>query len=115
MKVFGQSLEKIVETTNHLKQVRKKDLQFGDLVIITTSNSVYTVSVLENDVYLVSGGWFDCKGLSPMRIRITGCTWGGCIVKLDILAACGLCLEFGNRVVTSPIQKVFVIKAREQN
>ena len=63
---IGQSLEKIVEGTTHLKQVRKADLQYGDLLLITTLNSVYSVRVLDNDLYLVSGGWFDRKGLSPI-------------------------------------------------
>ncbi len=115
MKAFGQSLEKIIKSTNQLKQVRKKDTQVGDLVLITTRNSAYTIRVLEGGMYLVSGGWFDCNGLSPLRTKITGCSWGGSVIKLDILAACGLCLEFGNRVVTSPVQKVFVRKAEEQN
>jgi hypothetical protein len=34
---------------------------------------------------------------------------GGSIIKVDIVAACGLSLEFGNRVVTSTIQKIFVV------
>jgi len=112
---IGQSLEKIVESTTHLKQVRKADLQYGDLLLITTRNSVYSVRVLDNDLYLVSGGWFDRKGLSPIKIRINGCTWGGSIIKIDIVAACGLCLEFGNRVVTTPIQKVCLIRYGSQN
>lgn len=110
MKSFGQSLEKIVESTKHLKQVCKKDLLFGDLVLITTPNSVYVVRVLDNGYYQVSGGWFDRNGLSPLRTTITGCTCLGSIVKVDMLAACGLCLEFGNRIVTSPIQKVCLIR-----
>lgn len=115
MKGFGQSLGKIVDRTACLKQVYKKDVQFGDLVLITTHNSTYSLRVLTNGFYSVSGGWFDLQGLSPMKTKITGCTWGGSIVKLDILAACGLCLEFGNRVVTSPIRKVTVIKYTEPN
>ena len=112
---IGHSLEKIVESTVHLKQVRKAELQLGDLVLITTRNSVYSVRVLENDFYLISGGWFDKKKLSPVKTRIKGCTWGGSIIKLDIVAACGLCLEFGNRVVTSAIQKVCLVKYGSQN
>jgi len=112
---LGQSLDKIVESTTHLKQVRKVDLQYGDLVLITTRNSVYSVRVLNNGFYLISGGWFDRKGLSPMKTTITGCTWGGSIIKMDLIAACGLCLEFGNRVVTTAIQKVCVIRCGGPN
>lgn len=115
MKKPGQSLEKIVDSVEQLKQVYKNDLRFGDLVLITTLNSVYTVRVLQDGFYLVSGGWFDKKGLSPMKTTITGCTWGGSIIKMDIMAACGLCVEFGNRVVTSPIQKVCIIPNGGEN
>lgn len=115
MNGFGYSLEEIIESAIHLKQVRKEGLQFGDIVIITTRNSVYSVRVLDNNHYHVSGGWFDKKGLSPMKTTITGCTWGGSIIKLDIVAACGLCLEFGNRVVTTAIRKVCVVPYSSQN
>jgi len=112
---YGQSLEKIVNSADDLKQVYKNELRFGDLVLITTLNSVYTVQVLQDGYYLVSGGWFDRKGVSPMKTTINGCTWGGSIIKVDIMAACGLCVEFGNRVVTSPIQKVCVIPHGGEN
>lgn len=112
---LGQSLEKIVESADQLKQVYKSELHFGDLVLITTLNSVYSVQVLQDGFYLVSGGWFDKNGLSPFKTTINGCTWGGSIIKIDIMAACGLCVEFGNRVVTSPIQKVCIIPQGGEN
>ena len=115
MKKLGQSLDKIVARTDHLKQIYKADLNFGDVVRVTTCNSDYVIRVLEDGFYLVSGGWFDHRGLSPIRLRITGCTWGGSVIKLDIVAACGLCLEFGNRVVTSPIHKVYLFRGEGQN
>ena len=96
-------------------QIQKSDLRFGDLVLIHTRNSLYSINVLDKGNYLVSGGWFDRKGLSPMKTTITGCTWGGSIIKLDILAACGLCIEFGNRVVTTPVHKVYVIPHGGEN
>jgi hypothetical protein len=112
---LGQSLERIIDNADQLKQVYKSELQFGDLVFITTLNSVYTVRVIQDNHYLVSGGWFDKNGLSPFKTSITGCTWGGSIIKMDIMAACGLCVEFGNRVVTSPIQKVCIIPCGGEN
>jgi hypothetical protein len=115
MKRLGHSLEKIVDSADHLKQVFKSDLRFGDLVLITTLNSVYSVRVLEDGYYLVSGGWFDKNGLSPFKTTITGCTWGGSIIKMNIIAACGLCVEFGNHVVTSPIQKVCIFPHGGEN
>jgi len=112
---LGQSLQKIVECAARLNEVRKSDLLPGDLVIITTLNSVYSVRVLGNNHYQVSGGWFDKHGLSPMKTTIAGCTWGGSIIKVNIIAAIGLCLEFGNRVVTSPIQKIDLIQCGSEN
>ncbi len=109
------SLDRFVEGTSRLRQVRKEDLRFGDLVLITTRNSVYSICVLNQGVYLVFGGWFDRKGLSPVKTAITGCTLGGSIIKPDIIAACGLCLEFGNRVVTTTIQKVRVMRFVGEN
>jgi len=106
----GHRLDKIVESSTFLKHIRKNDLQFGDMVLITTRNSLYSVYVLDEERYMVSGGWFDRKGLSPVRASISGCTWGGNIIKVDTLAACGLRLEFGNRVLTTTIQKVAVIR-----
>ena len=106
----GHRLDKIVESSLSLQQVRKEDLQFGDMVLITTRNSLYSIYVLDAENYLVSGGWFDRKGLSPVKASVAGCTWGGSIIKVDTLAACGLRLEFGNRVLTTTIQKVAVIR-----
>lgn len=112
---LAPSLERIVAETVHLEQVCKKDLQFGDLVLITTRNSLYSVHVLDRGAYLVSGGWFDRKGMSPARTAIRGCTLGGSVIKMDVVAACGLRLEFGNRVVTTPIQKACVIRLSGRN
>ncbi len=106
----GHRLDKIVENSTQLKHIRKGDLQFGDMVLITTRNSLYSILVLDAEHYIVSGGWFDRKGLSPVKESIAGCTWGGNIIKVDTLAACGLRLEFGNRVLTTTIQKVAVIR-----
>jgi len=106
---FGQSLDTILAHAEQLQQVRKADLRFGDWVIVQTRNSIYSIRVSDGDCYLISGGWFDQKGLSPIKTTIAGCTWGGSMIKVDIVAACGLSLEFGNRVVTSTIQKIFVV------
>jgi hypothetical protein len=111
----GHSLEKIVDGAAQLQEVRRDDLQFGDVVLITTRNSDYSVYALDDGRYIVSGGWFARKGRSPMEVSITGCTWGGSIIKVDTLAACGLRLEFGNRVITTSIRKIQVIRSGSKN
>ena len=104
------TLNVIVQHAEDLSAVPKADLEFGDQVLVTTANSIYSIHALENDLYSVSGGWFDRHGVSPMQTTINGCTWGGSTIKLDILAACGLHLEFGNQVVTSRILNFKVIR-----
>ncbi len=103
-------LDSVVESARHLPRVDKDDVGFGDLVLVTTRNSDYAIHVLDDDSYLVWGGWFARKGRSPMRVGITGCTWGGNVIKVDALAACGLRLEFGNRVTTTPVQRIRVFR-----
>lgn len=105
------TLEAVVAHAESLQGIRRKDLQCGDRVLVTTRNSLYTVWVLGEGEYWVWGGWFDQKGLSPHRVGINGCTWGGSIIHRDIVAAPGLQLEFGNRLVTTRIRAVQVIRA----
>jgi hypothetical protein len=100
-----------VEHARSLEEVRKDELRSGDRVLITTRNSQYTIMVLGDGEYWVWGGWFDRRGISPCRVTINGCTWGGSAIKHDILVARGLFLEFGNRVLTTRIQNVSVIRA----
>ena len=111
---FGYNLATLVERAQQMRQVYKTELTSGDHVFVKTSNSVYSILVTD-DGCVVSGGWFDRKGVSPMKTRINGCTWGGSAIKVDIVAACGLCLEFGNRVVTTEIKKIFILPAGTEN
>ena len=106
---FGHSLSSLGAQTRFLQQVRKADLRTGDCVIVMTRNSVYSIRVVTGGQYLVTGGWFDHKGLSPVKTTIAGCTWGGSVIKVDVVAACGLRLEFGNRLLTSVITKICVM------
>lgn len=105
---FAGTLALETRASNHLREVRKADLRPGDWVFVKTIQSTYRIKVKDGGQYEVSGGWFDRKGLSPTELGITGCTWGGSAIKIDIVAACGLRLEFANRLITSPIQKIIV-------
>ncbi|MEX0736775.1 MAG: hypothetical protein WD182_04985 [Bacteroidota bacterium] len=104
------SLHRLTQLADQLRQVRKSDLHAGDWVIVKTEHSTYRVHVLKNGKYRVSGGWFDRKFTVPVEIGIVGCTWGGSAVKIDIVAACGLRLEFGNKVKTSAIREITVFR-----
>ena len=109
-----RTLSAIVDHTDRLKAVYKNELKFGDRLVVTTRNSTYFIHVFEGDLYTVTGGWFDLHGLSPINIAINGCTWGGRAIKQDLLAACGLHLEFENNVVTSRILQFQIIRCREE-
>ncbi len=115
MKFRGYSLEHIVRSEDSLKQVYKKHLNHGDYIIVKTKNSVYKICKKDENMFEVQGGWFDKEGLSPAFLTIRGCTWGGSSIQHRIVAACGLCLEFGNNLVTSPVQKIVVVKAATAN
>lgn len=115
MERVGVALERIVACSLLLNGVGKTDLVPGDRVFVKTRNSLYNIRVLGNGKYSVSGGWFDKKGLSPMTTRIAGCTWGGSAIKIDVVAVCGLRLEFGNRLITSTIQKIICLPFGWQN
>jgi hypothetical protein len=108
-----RTVNAILEQVGVSRPARKGELGRGDYVVITTENSIYSIEVLEGSTYLVRGGWFDRQRLSPVTLSIAGCTWGGSVIKNDIVAACGLHLEFGNRVLTSRIREVLVIRGSQ--
>lgn len=105
-----RTVNAILDQVGVSQPARKRELGRGDWVVVTTENSVYSIQVLENSTYLVRGGWFDRQRMSPVQLSIAGCTWGGSVIKNDIVAACGLHIEFGNRVLTSRIREVLVIR-----
>ncbi len=107
-------LQAIVEQSDDLEGVRKRELRSGDRVLVRTRNSVYTIFVLDEDQYLVSGGWFDRHGVSPQQIGIAGCTFGGSAIKHDIVAARGLFLEFANQVMTTRIQNFKIVRREDE-
>jgi hypothetical protein len=113
--ILGYDLKNLTETSSDLFQVYKHEVKQGDQVHLKTINSVYVIKVVEEGEYLVSGGWFDRQNLSPHKINIRGCTWGGTAIKTDIIAAPGLCIEFGNNLITSKINKVFYFSYKANN
>ena len=88
----GHRLDKIVESSLGLQQVRKEDLQFGDMVLITTRNSIYSIYVLDPDTGKLEDRGRDVLGLvesrfgdvtvvvypdSDANVGIPGCGWAG--------------------------------------
>lgn len=113
MKVLVPTLDARTMNADRLDAVRKNEIFRGDSVLVRTKNSVYAIRALGNGFYRVSGGWFDRNGSAGQVVTINGCTWGGSAIKQDIVAARGLFLEFGNRVVTTRIRDILVLRANE--
>lgn len=112
---YGMRLDEAIGGMDDRHMVYKGDLRPGDTIVVRTFNSSYTIRMRELNCYDVSGGWFDRKGVGPLPIAITGCTWGGSIVKIDVIAVCGLCIEFGNRVRTSVVRSIAVVPRELSN
>ncbi len=110
----GRSLEALTAVAGRLSAVRKANLRWGDQVIVTTKNSVYSLFVVEEGTYWVTGGWFDRHFCSPQRVWVNGCTFGGTAIMTDIVAAPGLFLEFSNRVTTTRIRETRVLRSDPQ-
>lgn len=91
--------------------VQRSDLTLGDVVVVRTRNSVYSLLAIGDGRFGVCGGWFDREGLSPATVSVNGCTWGGSAIKTDVVAGRGLFLEFGNGVVTTRISGLEVIRS----
>lgn len=109
------SLAAIAASVSRLNCLERNRVRAGDWVVVRTCNSTYCLCAQDDGSFLVSGGWFARTSPHPQNVRVNGCTWGGRIIKVDIVAAVGLCLEFGNRVTTSPIVKILVIQRERQN
>ena len=106
----GCPLEVLALAAGRMAAVRKADLRWGDRVIVTTRNSVYSLLVVEDGTFWVTGGWFDRNSCSPRRVWINGCTFGGSAIWTDVVAAPGLFLEFDNRVTTTRIRETLVLR-----
>lgn len=105
-----RTLSAIAEHARWDSAIRRCDLSAGDRVVVTTRNSTYSLWVLDDDAFAVTGGWFDKQGSSPATVRINGCTYGQSAIRHDVVAAPGLFLEFSNNVRTTRIQNVRVLR-----
>jgi hypothetical protein len=96
--VAARTLGAIVDHSQQIDTVRKRDLRPGDWIMVLTKNSTYSICLVDEDLYAVSGGWFDRQSEAPLTVSVNGCTWGGSAIKSDLLAAPGLFLEFEQAV-----------------
>jgi hypothetical protein len=105
-----RTLEALARNLSRIGGVRRDEIRSGDRIVVSTRNSIYSIRPQADGTYEVAGGWFDRSGGGPARIQIHGCTAGGSALLKDYVAAPGLFLEFGNRVKTTRIRTVRVIR-----
>jgi len=106
-----RTLGALIDQGPYSDAVWRRQLSRGDMLLVRTRNSLYSIGVLGDDRFLVSGGWFDSNDLAPLTVSINGCTHGGRAIRPDLIAARGLFLEFSNRVLTTRIQSVELVRA----
>lgn len=106
MNPAGQTLHSIVSSVDGTAGIRRDQVGDGDWLLVKTRNSVYTILIRRGGACRVSGGWFDRRGKAPMDTTVAGCTWGGSVIKVDLVAAIGLCIEFGNRLITTEARRI---------
>ena len=107
----AHSLAALTEHAGQAVGIRRSELHPGDVVMLHTRNSVYRARFLDDGKFAVSGGWFDQHYTTEFVTSITGCTWGGKCINREFVGSCGMRVEFGNRVITSILQRVVCIPA----
>jgi hypothetical protein len=107
-------IDDLAEAADVVGGVRRRDLESGDRVIISTKNSVYSLTARVDGSFDVSGGWFEREGSGSATVEILGCTAGGHALFTEHIAAPGLFLEFGDGLRTTRIRTVRTIRARRR-
>ena len=102
----GIPIDGLAEAADHIGGVRRRDLTPGDRVIVSTRNSIYSLTACADGSFLVSGGWFERQGQGPVRAEVLGCTVGGRALFTEHVAAPGLFIEFADGLQTTRIRKV---------
>jgi hypothetical protein len=105
-----RTLERMVDSSDAIDGLRSDDVNPGDFVVVHTKNSVYSMAVVGDGRFRVTGGWFRSEGSEGTEIGVAGCTWGGAAIHTRIIAAAGMYLEFDNGVRTTRIRQVRVIR-----
>ena len=107
------TLDDLAEAAELVDAVKRRDLDPGDRLVISTKNSVYSLTARAGGSFDVSGGWFEREGEGSSRVEIRGCTAGGHAIFTDHIAARGLFMEFADGLRTTRIRSVRLIAASE--
>lgn len=103
------TLDRIVETAEHISGIWADDVEPGDWLVVKTKNSTYSLASVGEGLYRVTGGWFAAQG-HDRDVRVAGCTWGGAVIHTRLVAAVGMFLEFDNGVRTTRIREIKLIR-----
>ena len=106
-------IDELAEAAGDVGGVRRQDLEAGDRVIVSTKNSVYSLTVRVDGSFEVSGGWFARHGEGTTTVEILGCTAGGHALLTDHIASPGLFIEFADGLRTTRIRTVRRISTNE--
>ena len=87
------SISEKIANSEKWKKIKKSDIKKGQRLIVKTTHSTYEFDYLGNNEYMVKGGYFDINNLSPCRVIINGCTWGGSMLKIDVVAVENMYME----------------------
>jgi hypothetical protein len=100
------AIDDLAATASMVGGVRRRDLDPGDRVIVSTKNSVYSLIARADGSFDVSGGWFERHGSGSATVEILGCTAGGHALLTDHIAVPGLFMEFVDGLRTTRIRTV---------
>lgn len=106
-------IDELAEAAGVVGGVRRQDIKPGDRIIVSTKNSVYSLTARIGGSFEVSGGWFERQGEGAVLVEILGCTAGGHALFTDHIAAPGLFIEFADGLRTTRIRTVRRIAAEE--
>lgn len=107
----GMPIDRLAQAAENVGGVLRADLTPGDRVIVSTKNSVYSLTSCADGSFIVSGGWYELQGLGESRTEVRGCTAGGSTLLTEHVAAPGLFLEFEDGLRTTRIRTVRHIPA----
>jgi hypothetical protein len=106
-------IDDLAEAAGVVGGVRRRDIERGDRIIVSTKNSVYSLTARVDGSFEVSGGWFERQGEGTVSVEILGCTAGGHALFTDHIAAPGLFIEFADGLRTTRIRTVQRIAVKE--
>lgn len=109
----GLPIDRLASAAAQIGGVRRKDVRAGDRIIVSTKNSVYSLTACTDGAFVVSGGWYELQGLGATRTEVRGCTAGGRALLTEHVAAPGLFLEFEDGLRTTRIRTVRLIPGDE--